>query len=245
MKSKNKVTIIVVILAALAIAFVSVLALIPVNNLTEYEDCSTYTIRYGGDTKFSDSNLDTVIESRKTVNRLYESTSMQELIDSCGYSVFKSWMQFEYELWPQLSDYYEAVHSSVGQSTITGLYDGTSELLSGNFSFTFDFDEQKEYSFTDYYGVTYTQTYDTAIVVIEETNGAVGNIMSYVFNYNTLYGNVDNSDATYEEVGYNIFYPVELKLCTTTAIDVLFDIFDIDEVSADADTDTDTDTETE
>lgn len=229
-RTRNIIAISVAAVAALSIVFVVVLAVIRIKPLDTMLDCESYQIRYGQNYLTGDGNTGLKIDSRKNVNRKYESTTMDDLVNMCGFSVFKAWSQFKYDFNLRLAD---EDTGGIGKDEIKTIFDGTSAKLEKKFSFVFSFKEARTLEVKDSDDTAYSQSYDTAVVVLTESNGWVGNVKMYIFEYAKVYGSPDNSQIGSSEVGYRLFYPVQFGAVTSEAIDTMYDVFNID---PDADT---------
>lgn len=231
MRTRSIIAIIVAAVAALSIIFVVVLAVIRLEPLKGMLDCQSYEIRYSSKVlPGSGTDVDYEIPSFKEVNRKYESTSMSDIIGMCGFSVFKSWSQFKYKNSPKLEDHNDWNHYYIGRDEMKSIISGESAVTEGKFSLVFRFDESADRALevVDSNGNDYTQSYDTAIIVLSDTDGWVGDITMYVYKRANIEGAIDPNQKD-DALGYNRFYPLKVGAVTTEAIDVLYDIFDITE----------------
>ena len=222
-KTKNIIAISVALVAVLSIAFVLTLALLKVEPMSELKASSSCQIYFGSNQLTGVLDLDEKITSKnENANRKYESTSVNEILDMCGFSVFKSWSQGKYDYSPRLAD----GSSYISNNDIMSYYSGTAAANGAQFTLRFSFDEIKEISIEGSDGTIYKQKYDTAVVILTDTAGWVGNITMYVFEYANVYGSFDKATVSTDTLGYYRFYPVQVGAVTSEAIDVLSDIFD-------------------
>ena len=231
--TKNIIVIAMSVIAVLSIAFIVTIAVIRIQPLGDMKSCSNYQIYYNGNQVVGGTDISAEIKSRNTSGiGKYDSMTVEGLIDDCGFSVFETWSQFKYDIGYGFVDNDETDHAYVGREEMKDIANGAvGKIPATAFVLMFSFDELKEISMTDAKGSTVTQSFNSAVVVLTDTAGNVGNITMYVYESGKLFGNPDMGGKL-NETGYDRFYPVKVSAVTTTAIDTLKDIFESDKLSS-------------